>query len=307
MAFTSVYTRLVRAFRITIDYSTGMKVPEENDQPDVAVIPPTDEEGSSDDDGPEDPVRTPKQKAASPRLDPPPKTGSPKSKSTSQPVQRICPFCREWPIMGPYEFCSEKCERAAGIAKRKVVFRVLKQFDPNDRIAQAIYQKFCEEWVDPSGTLETPDVNAIYHINLPYYEDRFLDAMQVIPFPDLLSYYLYLQNLLSYKAHAYGGSNTTSAWFGCQCICDVGVKSPDLCNTRSCGICMVIKSGFDELAFGKPTNNGIYGDGIYAHKNPAMAHRFTLRKSGHDMRAVILCSIVELEPDAPVDNVLEHS
>ncbi|KIO18864.1 hypothetical protein M407DRAFT_246373 [Tulasnella calospora MUT 4182] len=189
--------------------------------------------------------------------------------------------------MGPYEFCSEKCERAAGIAKRKAVFRVLKPFDSNDRIAQAIYHKFCAEWNDPTGVLETPDVHAIYQISLPYYEDRFLDAI--------------------FKAQAHGGSNTKSAWFACQCICDVGVKADDLCNARSCGICMAIKSGFDELAFGKATNNGVYGDGIYAHQNPAIAHRFTVRKAEHNRRVVILCSILELEPGAPVDNILDYS
>lgn len=49
-----------------------------------------------------------------------------------------------------------------------------------------------------------------------------------------------------------------------------------------------------------------YGDGIYAHRNPAVAHRFTVRKSEHNFRLVILCSIVELEPSAPVDNILDY-
>lgn len=50
-----------------------------------------------------------------------------------------------------------------------------------------------------------------------------------------------------------------------------------------------------------------YGDGIYANQNPAMAHRFTVRKVDHDSRVVILCSIVELEPGAPVENILDYS
>lgn len=49
-----------------------------------------------------------------------------------------------------------------------------------------------------------------------------------------------------------------------------------------------------------------YGDGIYANLNPAMAHRFTVRKADHNSRVVILCSIVELEPGAPVENILDY-
>lgn len=268
--------------------SAGKNEPEETDQPDVAVSPPSDGEASSDDLGPEDYVRSPKKetKAPSTGADPSPKNRSPKPKTPSQPEFRICPHCREWPIQGPYEFCSVKCEKEAGIAKRKAVFRVLKPLESKDRVAQAIYHKFITEWEDPTGELAAPAVTAIYQISLPYYEDRFLDAIA--------------------KAQAHGGSNTKSAWFACQCICDVGVKSADLCNFRSCGICMVVKSGFDELAFGQTTNNGIYGDGIYANLNPAMAHRFTVRKADHNSRVVILCSIVELEPGAPVENILDY-
>ncbi|KAG8945920.1 hypothetical protein FRC04_012172 [Tulasnella sp. 424] len=262
--------------------SAGKNEPEESDQPDVAVSPPSDGEASSDDLGPEDCVRSPKKetKAPSTGADPSPKY-MPLRAKRPQNQRRHLNLNSEYArtvANGPFRGRMNSAPR-----------------NPKDRVAQAIYHKFITEWEDPTGELAAPEVTAIYQISLPYYEDRFLDAMQV---PNCHWNFA--------KAQAHGGSNTKSAWFACQCICDVGVKSADLCNFRSCGICMVVKSGFDELAFGQTTNNGIYGDGIYANLNPAMAHRFTVRKVDHDSRVVILCSIVELEPGAPVENILDY-
>ncbi|KIO18158.1 hypothetical protein M407DRAFT_84227, partial [Tulasnella calospora MUT 4182] len=83
-----------------------------------------------------------------------------------------------------------------------------------------------------------------------------------------------------------------------QCICDLGVPqfgSDQLCSWGSCSICIVIRKCFDVLEFKIPHHTGDLGKGIYANLNPARANRFTVRKSSHPIRAMILCSIVHLD------------
>jgi len=41
-----------------------------------------------------------------------------------------------------------------------------------------------------------------------------------------------------------------------QCICDLGVNGAVLCDHRSCGICMAVKSSFNKFAFGVTCNTG---------------------------------------------------
>ncbi|KAJ7687676.1 hypothetical protein B0H14DRAFT_3101370 [Mycena olivaceomarginata] len=41
-----------------------------------------------------------------------------------------------------------------------------------------------------------------------------------------------------------------------QCICDMGTKTPALCSFKSCGICCIVKSSFNEFAFGEKFNTG---------------------------------------------------
>lgn len=43
-----------------------------------------------------------------------------------------------------------------------------------------------------------------------------------------------------------------------QCICDMGTKTPALCSFKSCGICCIVKSSFNEFAFGEKFNSGRY-------------------------------------------------
>ena len=46
-------------------------------------------------------------------------------------------------------------------------------------------------------------------------------------------------------------------FFSQQCICDLGTKFPVLCDFKSCGICMSIKSSFRSFAFGSKQIEGM--------------------------------------------------
>ncbi|KAG9041009.1 hypothetical protein FS837_012852 [Tulasnella sp. UAMH 9824] len=125
----------------------------------------------------------------------------------------------------------------------------------------------------------SPQIAAIYQINVSKkYKHRFKAAV--------------------FAADRLEGSTTKAALYGGQCICDLGVPrfgSDQLCNWGSCSICIVIRQCFDVLECKLPHHIGDFGKGIYARRNPARANRFTVSKSSHPIRAMILCSIIHLE------------
>ncbi|KAG8922072.1 hypothetical protein FRC00_007857 [Tulasnella sp. 408] len=137
-------------------------------------------------------------------------------------------------------------------------------------------RRFQERWDDP--ILALPEITAIFQINVAKkYMNRFKDAVNA--------------------AERLGGSTTKSAFYGGQCICDLGVPqfgTDELCTWGSCSICIVIRKCFDFLEFKLPHHTGDLGNGIYANLNPAKANRFTVQKANYEIRAMILCSIIHL-------------
>ncbi|KAJ8592275.1 hypothetical protein M405DRAFT_931624 [Rhizopogon salebrosus TDB-379] len=76
-----------------------------------------------------------------------------------------------------------------------------------------------------------------------------------------------------------------------QCICDMGTKSPVLCEWKSCGICSVVGSAFKGVAFGVPYNTGRQGKGLYSSRNPASADRFATSCLSSPYRVMIACDV----------------
>ncbi|KAJ7888500.1 hypothetical protein B0H13DRAFT_2042161 [Mycena leptocephala] len=76
-----------------------------------------------------------------------------------------------------------------------------------------------------------------------------------------------------------------------QCICDMGTKTPALCNFKSCDICCILKSSFNEFAFGDRFNTGRFGGGIYSYRNPSLADMHATAATSTPYRVMIACYI----------------
>ncbi|KAF7341447.1 hypothetical protein MVEN_01881900 [Mycena venus] len=76
-----------------------------------------------------------------------------------------------------------------------------------------------------------------------------------------------------------------------QCICDMGTKTPALCNFKSCDICCLLKSSFNEFAFGDRFNTGRFGEGIYSYRNPSLANMHATAATSTPYRVMIACDI----------------
>ncbi|KAG8952178.1 hypothetical protein FRC00_006895 [Tulasnella sp. 408] len=105
-------------------------------------------------------------------------------------------------------------------------------------VYNSIAKRFQERWDDP--IFAPPAIAAIYQINVSKkYESRFRNAVDA--------------------AERLGGSTTKSAFYGGQCICDLGVPqfgTDQLCSWGSCSICIVIGKCFDVLEYKMPHHTG---------------------------------------------------
>lgn len=198
-------------------------------------------------------------------------------KAVKRGEAQACAYCKELPASLPYEYCTKDCGMKDAREKERNPSSPLSLITPDKNQYTSIAKRFHERWDDE--LLAVPEITAIYQINVSRkYEARFRDAVNA--------------------AERLGGSTTKSAFYGGQCICDLGVPqfgSDQLCGWPSCSICIVIRKCFDVLEFKNPHHVGDLGKGIYANLNPAKANRFTVRKSSHPQRAIILCSIVQLD------------
>ncbi|KAF8552233.1 hypothetical protein OG21DRAFT_1511746 [Imleria badia] len=91
----------------------------------------------------------------------------------------------------------------------------------------------------------------------------------------------------------------------------MGTKGTVLCDWRSCGICNIVKSGFECVAFGAPGNKGRsvqspsptfhrsslsmlfrHGDGLYSSTDPSVADRFATSCLSSPYRVMVACDVV---------------
>ena len=97
---------------------------------------------------------------------------------------------------------------------------------------------------------------------------------------------------------ALGNTSQIRTFYGAQCICDLGIADPSLCNWKSCGICLIIKSSFTAFEFGATSNSGRYGRGIYSYFDPSMADRFATSSISSPYRAMLACEVNVPAPDS---------
>ncbi|KAJ7222936.1 hypothetical protein C8J57DRAFT_242265 [Mycena rebaudengoi] len=125
--------------------------------------------------------------------------------------------------------------------------------------------QFMSEWDSPVTT--RPKVDKVYQVSVP----RDVRARHE-----------------AYRA-AQGARQEIRVFHSSQCICDLGTKTPALCDFKSCGICCIVKSSFKELAFGERSNNGRFGEGIYAYRNPSLADVHATSATSSPFRVTIAC------------------
>lgn len=90
---------------------------------------------------------------------------------------------------------------------------------------------------------------------------------------------------------ALGDTKQIRTFHGAQCICDLGVSDPSLCNWKSCGICSVIKSSFTTFEFGTTGNSDRHGVGIYSYFDPSMADRSATSSLSSPYRVMLGCEV----------------
>jgi len=90
---------------------------------------------------------------------------------------------------------------------------------------------------------------------------------------------------------ALGKTSQRLTFHGAQCICNLGVADPSLCDWNSCGICSIIKSSFTAFEFGKKYNSGRYEQGIYSYFDPSMADGFATSSTSSPYRAILGCEV----------------
>ncbi|KAF8449242.1 hypothetical protein L210DRAFT_3387990 [Boletus edulis BED1] len=103
-----------------------------------------------------------------------------------------------------------------------------------------------------------------------------------------------------------GGVRLLRTFHASQCICDMGTKGTVLCDWHSCGICNIVKSAFERVAFGAPGNKGRHGDGLYSSTDPSVADRFATSCLSSPYRVMVACDVV-LPQNPNKNNSVCHS
>ncbi|KDQ52775.1 hypothetical protein JAAARDRAFT_40055 [Jaapia argillacea MUCL 33604] len=155
------------------------------------------------------------------------------------------------------------CDRRAQSTPR------LGELDNNGATFRSIANNWARQWNDARTR---PNIERVFEVTMP--RDRQAKRKA------------YLK-----KLDQAGGYFEQQTFHSSQCICDLGVKNPLLCDWKSCGICNIVKSSFQSFAFGVPQNSGRYGAGIYSYQNPALADRFATSSTSSPYRAIIACDV----------------
>jgi len=128
---------------------------------------------------------------------------------------------------------SQDCSRNDAGLENLAVVAPLRQLHYEDPVTQAVGARFLQSWVSLVGQM--PILRSMYQISVPStIVKRFEQSVD--------------------RAEALAGSAIRAAFFGGQCICNLGATSDprdkQTCNWSSCSICMAIKTGFDKVEFG---------------------------------------------------------
>ncbi|KAJ6512674.1 hypothetical protein C8R45DRAFT_1059310 [Mycena sanguinolenta] len=164
---------------------------------------------------------------------------------------------------------------------RKMVGPRLKELAVGGATFTDVRSQFLSEW-DSLNAIR-PRVHKVYQISVP----RDIRA---------------LHN--AYRANQ-RATEEIRVFHSAQCICDMGTKTPALCSYKSCGICCIVKSSFNEFAFGEKCNLGRFGEGIYSYRNPSLADVHATSATSTPYRVMIACDVaVESNLEVPDEESL---
>ncbi|KAF7357337.1 hypothetical protein MSAN_01329500 [Mycena sanguinolenta] len=150
---------------------------------------------------------------------------------------------------------------------RKTPRPKLKELAAGSTLFTDIRTQFLSEWDSPNA--DRPWIDKVYQVFVP----RDVRAR----------YNTYCANERA--------TEKIKVFYSAQCICDMGTKTPVLCDFKSCGICCTIKSSFNEFAFGERFNTGRFGEGIYSYRNPNLADVHATSATSTPYRVMIACDI----------------
>ncbi|KIP09426.1 hypothetical protein PHLGIDRAFT_48888, partial [Phlebiopsis gigantea 11061_1 CR5-6] len=90
--------------------------------------------------------------------------------------------------------------------------------------------------------------------------------------------------------------NTRRRWHGTVRACTLGdeERNDGFCNNQTCSMCSILQSSFDLAHFGRRTNRGRFGTGIYTSATSSKSNDYILQHSHapSPYRAILLTEVV---------------
>ncbi|KAJ7300732.1 hypothetical protein DFH08DRAFT_128937 [Mycena albidolilacea] len=184
-----------------------------------------------------------------------------------------CDSCHDHPRAGASDLCIA-CDR-------KMLGPRLKELSVGSASFTDVRSQFLSEWDSPNAA--RPRIDKVYQVSVP-------------------------RNIRD-RHNAYRSNQRATeeirVFHSAQCICDMGTKTPALCSFKSCGICCIVKSSFNEFAFGEKFNSGRFGEGIYSYRNPSLADVHATSATSTPYRVMIACDVaVESDFEVPDEESL---
>ncbi|KAG9031671.1 hypothetical protein FS837_002916 [Tulasnella sp. UAMH 9824] len=188
--------------------------------------------------------------------------------AVKQGLEVACLMCKEFPKAPKRHFCGKACADKA--EKAAPILMDVPETDP--KFADIVKQ-FKDSWQDSNK----PTVHRICKVvNARAVEERFQAYRQKV------------EQAGNWVSQGKTAGNETRRWHGTARECTVGddPNNLDMCTSTSCGLCSVIRTGFDVAA-------GDYGLGIYTSAYSSTSHNYTrAATNGSPYRAMFLTRIV---------------
>lgn len=185
-----------------------------------------------------------------------------------------CLLCGLWPkalVNGKTsEFCSRKCGQIT-IAGAPKILEVSNKHDAFNEVST----QFLQGWRHPTSK---PTVVKIWKIfSDKDHNDRFA------------RYRLAVERRIGKE-----GGNSLRRWHGTIRACRLGDDETQCqpCLDQGCSLCEIIKSSFEIAKFGKRTNFGRFGEGIYTSATSSKANDYVAEGGGSSYRAMLLNDVV---------------
>ncbi|KAI0087590.1 ADP-ribosylation [Irpex rosettiformis] len=90
------------------------------------------------------------------------------------------------------------------------------------------------------------------------------------------------------------GGNSKRRWHGTVRACKLGDDESErtLCQDHACSLCSIIESSFRLAEFGKRTNYGRFGTGIYTSATSSKANDYSRERGGSPYKTMLLNDVV---------------